>query len=174
VAFAKAPTIAVVVDNVTYDKAKSSVDNYCRALEEEGKNVALFAQAWENPESVREALSSVSDLEGAVFIGDIPIAMVQDAQHLTSAFKIDQTRFKSQQRISVATDRYYDDPDLVFDFLKQDEENPLLFYYSLSRKITPIHKKKYFYSGRIISPVHDDSKYEMIDKISGSCRLSKK
>jgi len=163
VAFAKAPTIAVVVDNVTYDKAKSSVDNYCRALEEEGKNVALFAQAWENPESVREALSSVSDLEGAVFIGDIPIAMVQDAQHLTSAFKIDQTRFKSQQRISVATDRYYDDPDLVFDFLKQDEENPLLFYYSLSEK-SPQYIEKDFYSGRIISPVHDDSKYEMIAK----------
>jgi len=162
-AFAKAPTIAVVVDNITYNKAQSSVDNYCRALKEEGKNVALFSQAWENPEAVREALSSVSDLEGAVFIGDIPIAMVQDAQHLTSAFKIDQTRFKSQQRISIATDRYYDDPDLVFNFIKQDEENPLLFYYSLSEK-SPQYIEKDFYSGRIFSPVHDGSKYELIAK----------
>jgi HEAT repeat protein len=160
-AYAKAPTIAVVVDNITYDKTQSSVDNYCRALEEEGKNVALFAQAWENPEAVREALSSVSDLEGAVFIGDIPIPMIQDAQHLTSAFKIDQTRFKSQQRISIASDRYYDDPDLVFNFIAQDEDNPLLFYYSLSEK-SPQTIEKDFYSGRIFSPIHDESKYELI------------
>jgi len=161
--YAKAPAIAVVVDEITYNKTASAVDNYCSALEEEGYTVALYSQAWENPEAVREVLIATENIEGAVFIGDIPIAMVQDAQHLTSAFKIDQTRFTDQQRISVATDRYYDDPDLVFNFLKQDEENPLLFYYSLSEK-SPQYIEKNFYSGRIFPPVHDDSKYELIAK----------
>ena len=162
-AFAKTPVIAVVVDNVTYDKTASAVDNYCSALEEEGYAVALYAQAWENPEAVRDALVKTDDIEGAVFIGDIPIPMIQDAQHLTSAFKIDQVRFKDQKRISVASDRFYDDPDLVFNFIAQDEENPLLFYYSLSEK-SPQVVEKNFYSGRIFPPLHDDSKYEMIAK----------
>lgn len=161
-AFAKAPVIAVVIDEITYNKTASAVDNYCSALEEEGYNVALYSQAWENPEAVREVLLATDNIEGAVFIGDIPIPMVQDAQHLTSAFKIDQTRF-DMKRVSVATDRYYDDLDLVFDFIKQDDEDPLLFYYSLSEKSTQYIEKD-FYSGRIFSPIHDDSKYELIAK----------
>jgi hypothetical protein len=161
-AFAKAPVIAVVIDEITYNKTASAVDNYCSALEEEGYSVALYSQAWENPEAVREVLLDTDNIEGAVFIGDIPIPMVQDAQHLTSAFKIDQTRF-NMKRISIATDRYYDDLDLVFDFIKQDEEDPLLFYYSLSEKSTQYIEKD-FYSGRIFPPVHDDSKYELIAK----------
>ncbi|RKY53111.1 MAG: hypothetical protein DRP93_07085, partial [Candidatus Neomarinimicrobiota bacterium] len=161
--YAKAPTIAVVVDNITYNKTASSVDNYCSALEEDGYSVALYVQAWENPEAVREVLLGTDNIEGAVFIGDIPIPMIRDAQHLTSAFKIDQTRFKDQQRISVASDRYYDDPDLIFNFIKQDEENPLLFYYSLSEN-SPQYVEKDFYSGRIIPPIHDERKYEMIAK----------
>ncbi|MCD6447009.1 MAG: HEAT repeat domain-containing protein [Candidatus Marinimicrobia bacterium] len=161
-AFAKTPVIAVVIDEITYNKTASAVDNYCSALEEEGYSVALYSQAWENPEAVREVLLGTDNIEGAVFIGDIPIPMVQDAQHLTSAFKIDQARF-NPQRISVASDRYYDDPDLIFNFIKQDEDNPLLFYYSLSEN-SPQYVEKDFYSGRIIPPVHDDSKYEMIAK----------
>ncbi|MEA3391922.1 MAG: HEAT repeat domain-containing protein, partial [Candidatus Marinimicrobia bacterium] len=161
-AFAKTSTIAVIVDDITYDKTSASVDAYCSALEEEGYNVALYSQAWENPEAVREVLLATDNIEGAVFIGDIPIPMVQDAQHLTSAFKINQTRF-NMKRISIATDRYYDDLDLVFDFIQQDEENPLLFYYSLSEK-SPQYIEKDFYSGRIFPPVHDDSKYELIAK----------
>ncbi len=162
-AFAKSPTIAIVVDDITYDKAKTAVHNYASALEEEGYAVALYSQKWKNPESIRQILREIAEnnnLEGAVFIGDIPIPMVQDAQHLTSAFKIDQTRF-TMQRISVATDRYYDDLDLVFDFIKQDEENPLLFYYSLSEKSTQYIEKD-FYSGRIFPPLHDERKYTMI------------
>lgn len=162
-AYAKAPVIAVIVDDVTYNRTKASVNNYCLALEEEGYKVALHPQKWGNPEAIKSILVSIENLEGAVFIGDIPIPMVQDAQHLTSAFKIDQDRFKNLQRISVATDRFYDDPDLIFNFIQQDEENPLLFYYSLSEKSPQVIEKN-FYSGRIIPPVHDDSKYELIAK----------
>jgi len=163
IAFAKSPGFAVIVDDITYNKAQSAVDNYCSALSEEGYNVTLLPKAWKNPEAVKSALLKAGDIEGAVFIGDIPIAMIQDAQHLTSAFKIDPTRYKSQAKVSVASDRFYDDPDLVFDFIAQDEENPLLFYYSLSSK-SPQRIEKNFYSGRIYPPIHDDSKYELIAK----------
>ena len=33
-----------------------------------------------------------SRLEGAVFIGDIPIPMIRKAQHMTSAFKMDEEK----------------------------------------------------------------------------------
>lgn len=160
-AFAKAPVIAVVVDDLTYDKTASAVENYVSALEEDGYGVALHVKEWQNPEAVKEALLSTDALEGAVFIGDIPIPMIMDAQHMTSAFKIDQDRYDDMQRIAVASDRFYDDPDLVFDFIRQDKENPLLFYYSLSEK-SPQHVEKDLYSGRIFPPVHDERKYQMI------------
>jgi HEAT repeat protein len=163
IAFAKTPVIAVVVDDVTYEKTAAAVDNYISELKEEGYDVALYAQKWENPEAVKTLLVNTENLEGAVFVGDIPIPMIQDAQHMASAFKIDQTRFKDDTRISVASDRFYDDPDLVFNFIKQDEDNPLLFYYSLSEN-SPQKIEKNFYSGRIFPPVQDDSKYELIAK----------
>ncbi|MEA2076700.1 MAG: HEAT repeat domain-containing protein, partial [Candidatus Marinimicrobia bacterium] len=157
--------IAVFTDDICYQNTQQAIDAYCSSLDEEGYSVKMHAEKWEDPEAIRQILREIdtdNNLEGAVFIGDIPIPMVQDAQHLTSAFKIDQTRF-NKQRISVATDRYYDDLDLVFDFIQQDEEDPLLFYYSLSEK-SPQYIEKDFYSGRIFPPVHDDSKYELIAK----------
>ncbi len=164
IAFAKAPVFAVVVDETTYNNAGTSIDNYCLALEEEdGFKVELLSKTWDNPEAVKSALLELGEIEGAVFIGDIPIAMVQDAQHMTSAFKIDQNRFKDLRRISVATDRFYDDPDLVFDFIKQDEDNPLIFYYSLTED-SPQKVEKDFYSGRIFPPVNFDNRYELIAK----------
>ena len=162
-AFAKSPVIAVVVDDITYNKTAMAVENYISALEEEGYDVALYSEAWENPESVKDVLAKTDDLEGAVLIGDVPIVMVQDAQHMTSAFKIDQVRFTDPRRISVATDRYYDDPDLVFNFIGQDEENPLIFYYSLSEE-SPQTVEKDFYSGRIYPPVNFENRYELIAK----------
>jgi len=164
IAFAKTPVIAVVVDDITHNITASAVDNYTSALEEEGYDVALLSRHWDNPEAVKTALLELGDIEGAVFIGDIPIVMVQDAQHLASAFKIDQARFgKNPKRISIASDRYYDDPDLVFDFIKQDEDDPLLFYYSLSEE-SPQKVEKDFYSGRIYPPINVENRYELIAK----------
>lgn len=162
--FAAPPQIAVFSDAVTYEKAAASVDAYCASLEKDGYTFTLHARNWENPEEIREILrekDAGSDLEAAVFIGDIPVPMIQDAQHLTSAFKIDQTRYDDLQRISVASDRFYDDLDLVFDFIGRDEENPLLFYYSLSEK-SPQYIEKDFYSGRMYPPVHNEEKYAVI------------
>ncbi|MDD3965440.1 MAG: HEAT repeat domain-containing protein [Candidatus Neomarinimicrobiota bacterium] len=162
--FAKSPLISVFTDAITYREAENAVLAYCTALEEDGYRVNSHVQNWTDPESVREQILwdlSGGDLEGAVFIGDIPIPMILDAQHMTSAFKIDQIRFSDRQRVAVASDRFYDDPDLKFDFIAQDENNPLLFYYSLSENSPQIIEKD-LYSGRIFPPVHDERKYAMI------------
>ena len=173
IAFAKAPVFAVVVDDITYTETAAAVDAYCQALEtEDGFMVELLARQWENPEAVKMALLDLGEIEGAVFIGDIPIAMVQDAQHMTSAFKIDQTRYDDQKRISVATDRFYDDPDLIFDFIAQDEENPLIFYYSLSAD-SPQKVEKDFYSGRIYPPINFENPYELIAKYLHRATIAK-
>ncbi|MDD4608641.1 MAG: HEAT repeat domain-containing protein, partial [Bacteroidaceae bacterium] len=87
-----------------------------------------------------------SPLEGAVFIGDIPIAMLRDAQHLSSAFKMNQRR--DWKRSSIPSDRYYDDFDLKFDFLKQDEKTPSYFYFSL-RADSPQTLNSDIYTARI-------------------------
>ncbi|MBN2780549.1 MAG: hypothetical protein JXR21_01130, partial [Candidatus Marinimicrobia bacterium] len=166
ISFAKAPVIAVFADDTTYARIPGAIDAYCASLADEGYQVSFHAEAWPNPEAVRSVLQDLAGTtlpEGAVFIGDIPIVLVRDAQHMTSAFKIDQERFSSMTRITVASDRYYDDLDLVFDYIAQDEEDPLLFYYSLSERSPQIVEKD-FYSGRIYPPVHDDTKYAEIER----------
>jgi hypothetical protein len=159
------PLIGVFTDALSYQKIPAAIEAYCSSLEEAGYVVSLHAENWKNPEAIRAVLRNHAEnanLEGAVFIGDIPIPMIRDAQHLTSAFKIDQERFSDMTRITVPSDRFYDDLDLVFDFIRQDDKNPLLFYYSLSESSTQIIEKD-FYSGRIFPPVHDETKYGMME-----------
>ena len=69
-------------------------------------------------------------LGGVDLVGDVPVPMIRDAQFLTAAFKMDQER--TWQQSSITSDRYYDDFDLQFDFLKQDSLQHLFFYYSLN------------------------------------------
>ena len=60
--------------------------------------VYTIVDRWGVPDSIRACLRSMyyqGKIQGAVFIGDIPIPMIRDAQHLTSAFKMDQ---KATQR----------------------------------------------------------------------------
>ena len=60
-----------------------------------------------------------------------PVVMVRDAQHLTSAFKMDQTAFDRWES-SVPSDRFYDDFSLEFAPLERDSIHPGCFYYSLT------------------------------------------
>lgn len=164
VLFAGNGMIDVFTDAHTYNQSAAAVDAYRAALEKEGYTVNSYVQDWKNPEEIRAQIIAdleKGNLEGAVFVGDIPVPMILDAQHMTSAFKINQDRYDDMQRIAVASDRFYDDPDLLFDFVKQDEDNPLLFYYSLSEK-SPQLVEKDIYSGRIFPPAHDERKYKMI------------
>jgi len=141
---------AIIIDTPTYNSCKSSVDNYMLMLTGEGFNARLFAQNWDTPEEIRDLLYSLyrnENLEGAIFIGQIPIPMIRDAQHFTSAFKMDQQRYPFSQS-SVPSDRYYDDFDLRFDYLGKDTTNNLFHYYSL-RWDSPQKISCDIYTGRL-------------------------
>ena len=127
-------SFAIVIDSRSYTEAKQEVDAYRGAVEREGLGTYIIAGEWSSPDQIREHLvrlhsDSRSPLEGVVLVGDIPTPMLRDAQHLSSAFKMSQSRNWHQS--SIPSDRFYDDFDLKFDFIKQDSLKPLFFYYSL-------------------------------------------
>ena len=154
-------TVAVVVDQVTYEKIATEVDAYVAAITNSSREGVLVVDKWFNPDSIKAELFNMyknNNLEGAVFIGDIPIPMIRDAQHLTTAFKMDQKRRMDWS--SVPSDRFYDDFDLAFDFIKQDENQKLFFYYSL-RADSPQQITCDIYSARIKAP-EGENKYKLV------------
>ena len=128
-------SFAIIIDSASYSNAKEAVLDYKAVVENDNLGTYVIIDDWKSPDEIKNILLRLyndksSPLEGTVFVGDIPIAMIRDAHHLTSAFKMNQDQFK-WSRSSVASDRFYDDFDLKFDFLKQDEENSDFYYYSL-------------------------------------------
>lgn len=125
---------AIVVDAKSFDEAKNEIIAYKRVIENDGLGTYILTHNWESPDQIRQLLINLyndnkSPLEGAVFLGDIPIPMLRDAQHLTSAFKMNQKR--DWQQSSIPSDRFYDDFGLKFDYIKQDSVKSLYHYYSL-------------------------------------------
>ena len=156
---------AIVVDKQTHNNCSSSIERYQNALTKEGIAPFVIIDRWEHPDSIRAALHSLyknNHLEGAVFIGEIPVPMIRDAQHLTTAFKMDQSRDWTQS--SVPSDRFYDDFDLKFDYIKQDSIYKLYHYYSL-RADSPQKIDCDIYSGRIKPPkIPGSDKYSLISQ----------
>lgn len=148
----KTPTsFAIFIDRASYDHAKTAVDAYRASVETDGLGTYLIVDNFKKPEFIRETLMKYhadkkQPLEGCVFVGDIPIPMIRDAQHLTSAFKMNQTA--DWKESSVPSDRFYDDFSLRFDFIKQDANKPLYHYYSL-RSDSKSRLAPDIYSGRI-------------------------
>ena len=119
--YANKRSVAIVIDRLTLENCSKSVNAYISSLNHEGYGVYLIKDIWMVPDPIRDTLHSLyknGKLEGAILIGDIPIPMIRDAQHLTTAFKMDQRR--DWQRSSVPSDRFYDDFDLKFNYIKQD------------------------------------------------------
>ncbi len=130
---ARTTKVAVVTDQKTYEAIGHEIDAFTASMSFIGKEGVLIIDKWQHPDSLRAVLKhyyTTQNLEGAVLIGDIPIAMIRDAQHLTTAFKMDQRA--DWKDSSVPSDRFYDDFDLRFEYLKQDEDKTLLHYYSLT------------------------------------------
>ena len=129
---------AVVIDPVSQREAKAELDDYIQALEQvQGYHVYTVVDRWGVPDSIRQELQRLHGLKrnaivGAVFVGDIPVPMIRDAQFLTSAFKMNQKMPWPDS--SVPSDRFYDDFGLAFQFLKRDSLMPHLFYYSLTHE----------------------------------------
>ncbi len=144
--------VAIVTDSLSYKESGAAIEAYRQSIEQGGKQTVLLLDRWHHPDSLRARLYDLyldQNLEGAILIGDVPIAMVRDAQHLTSAFKMDQDR--DWKESSVASDRFYDDFDLRFDYIRADEEKPNYHYYTL-RADSPHTISCDIYSSRIVVP----------------------
>jgi len=145
-------SFAIVIDSLQATKLQKELKDYKEVLEDDGLKVFVLAKNWKSPELIKQNLKELYEkqkLEGAVFIGDIPVPMIRDAQHLTSTFKMPQNL--DWMESSVPSDRYYDDFDLEFKFLKQDQNNKHLFYYSLDEN-SPQFIQMDIYSGRLKPP----------------------
>ena len=159
---------AIVVDSKTYENAKKEIDNYSSLVASRGLKPYLVVDKTGVPDSIRTKLielynSPKNPIEGAVFIGDIPIPMIKDAQHFTTAFKMNQERFERIES-SVPSDRFYDDFDLQFDFNGRDENKSELFHYSLTANSSQ-HLQPEIYSARIKAYSDDEAtKYDKIKR----------
>lgn len=160
-----ANSFAIVIDRTTYSKAKDAVENYRMAVEHDGLKTYLIAAEWANPSQVRDSLKALYNrdktLEGCVLVGDIPIAMIRNAQHMTTAFKMNEQTFPIRES-SVPSDRFYDDLHLKFKYLSQDKEDSALYYYKLTED-SPQRLNPNFYSARIRYPEgKNGDKYQAI------------
>ena len=167
----KQPTsFAIIIDSKTYDNCRKEVEAYRAALGRDGLAVYTISGEWSSPEPIREELKSLykknlkkMPLEGVVFIGDVPFVSVQNAQHMTTAFKMNEERFPIEEA-SVTSDRYYDDLNLEFEFIKRDSLNTLRHYYKL-KESSPQSLNPTFYSGRILYPEQmGGDKYQAISR----------
>lgn len=156
---------AVIIDKDSYKSCQNEVDNYKKMLNSEGFQAIIYIINQESPQQIREILLNyykTKGLEGAVFIGQIPVPMVRDAQYMTSAFKMDQKKF-SMRESSVPSDRFYDDFDLKFDYLGRDSSDSKFYNYTL-RNDSPQKIECDIYTGRIKPTKKGSEGYEQIKK----------
>jgi hypothetical protein len=159
-------SFAIFIDKQTYEKTEKYVNEYKESIEKTKLPCFLLIAEWSKPEEIKEQILKLYNqkpkLEGVVFIGDIPIVMLRDAQHFSSAFKMDQNRYQFIKS-SIPSDRYYDDFDLEFKFLKRDSLNNMINYYSLLSSSPSVIEKE-IYSARIKPTEKGNAKYQQIEK----------
>ncbi len=164
----KSPTIfAIFTDSRTLDECSEEFLAYKKVLEEEGLGTCIVSADWTDPEEVKAEILALAAgkprLEGVVFAGDIPIVKVRQGQHLTTAFKMNEETWPMTES-SVASDRFYDDFDLRFDFICRDTTDTGVFYYRLSEEGAQ-HLRPDIYSARMKIPgVMKGDRYETMRK----------
>lgn len=62
-------TFAIVVDQKSYDEAKSEIDAYRTSIEKEGLGTYLLIDDWKRPEPIREQLVKLHENEKNAFGG---------------------------------------------------------------------------------------------------------
>ena len=156
---------AIFIDSISHKKVNTELTQYAESVNRQGlKSEIIVINENVTPDSIRSIIRSlasrkISPIEGMVFVGEIPIPMLLDAQHFSSAFKALQNPKRLAQS-SIPSDRFYDDYDLQFDFVSRDTNKPLLYYYSL-RADSPQKVSPKLYSGRIKSmDFYGKDKYE--------------
>lgn len=142
-------SFAIFTDTPTWEECGEEIQQFARQLDSEQLPTFIVHANWKNPEQVKKLikkLHSDSRLEGVMFAGDIPVTLIRKAQHLTSAFKMDETEPWIDS--SVPSDRFYDDFSLKFDYLRPDSVHAGYFYYDLAAD-SPNHLHCDIYSARV-------------------------
>ena len=158
-------SFAIVVDSESYKHCKNEIEDYRESVSNGGLNAFVLEKNWSNPEEIKDTLMHFyknNKLEGAVFVGDIPIAMIRQAQHFCTAFKMNETAYPIRDT-SVPSDRFYDDFDLQFNFIKRDSVETNFFYYNLAAE-SPQYINSDIYTGRIKPSSDRCDKYEELSK----------
>lgn len=161
----KDTSFAVITDEGTYQACEAELKAYQETLEKEGLPTFIVYNEWKTPEDVKKAIAKLykkNRLEGVVFVGEIPIPMIRKAQHMTSAFKMDEKN-NAWRDSSVPSDRFYDDFDLQFDFLKQDSVENNFFYYNLAVE-SPQRIQCDIYSARVKAIDNGEDPYAQISR----------
>lgn len=161
----KITSFAVIVDKGTFQACETELKAYQQTLGEEGLPTFIVYNDWEKPEDVKRVITKLhqeNNLEGVVLVGKIPIPMIRKAQHLTSAFKMDEEKYDWRDS-SVPSDRFYDDFHLQFDFLKQDSVETNFFYYNLAAE-SPQQIQCDIYSARVLAIDNGEDAYTQISR----------
>lgn len=170
-------SFAIIADEATYRATKPSMLRYRDAVEGDGLSTYIIHDDWKSPDAVRQAIGDLRrlapNLEGIVLVGDVPVAMVRNGQHMTTAFKMDEERYPWEDS-SVPSDRFYDCPDLEFRFVRQDTSMTHLYYYELLED-SPQRLSPAFYSARIRYPqLRGGDKHEAIARFLDKAARAKK
>ena len=155
-------SFAVITDTPTWNACSNEIQQYAGVLSDEQLPTFIVHHQWKSPEEVKKQIINLHkkyNLEGVVFVGEIPIPMVRKAQHLTSAFKMDET--VDRRDSSVPSDRFYDDFHLKFDYIGQDSLNLQFYYYELAVE-SPQQIKCDIYSARVKPIASGIAPYEQI------------
>lgn len=151
-------SFAIITDSETYGACREELHAYRDVLEQEGLATYIAHSEWKSPDQIKALIARLyagkPALEGVVFVGDVPIVMVREAQHMTTAFKMNEQEWPVFES-SVASDRFYDDFDLRFDFICRDSLRSDVFYYRLSEKGAQ-HLDPDIYSARMKVPATMD------------------
>lgn len=142
-------TFAIVADTPTWQACKDEISEFAAQLGSEELPTFVVYDNWKRPEQVKKVIKDLYKkhrLEGVMFVGDVPVAMVRKAQHLTSAFKMSEK--SDWWESSVPSDRFYDDFDLVFDYIRPDSVHKSFHYYDLAAT-SPQQIKCDIYSARV-------------------------
>ncbi len=157
-------SFAIITDQTTYEKCQQELHEYRNVLENEGLATYIIADEWTSPDQIKAIIRQIANvkprLEGIVLVGDVPIVMVREGQHLTTAFKMNEEKYGWDA--SVPSDRFYDDFDLKFDFIQRDEKREDVYYYRLSEEGAQTLRPE-IYSARMKVPqVMEGDKYEIM------------
>jgi len=158
-------SFAMLIDSTTFVNVGNVLLRYRQTIENDGLPTYIIVGNWNHPEQVREIIVKLYQqkkqrLEGFVLIGEIPLVMLQDAQYLTSAFRMNQFG-RSLSESSVPTDRFYDDLDLKCEYITQDSTNALIHYYRLLSE-SPVRLQRELYSARIPVLQSSKNKYKIL------------